>query len=71
MPVLLPNYLTILSGTMLNMTCEQGHHCLVLDLRGIRGTSFSLSSLSMMLLVDVLYQVKEVPSTPSLLRILS
>lgn len=71
MPVLLPNYLAITSGTMLSRTCEQGHHCLILDLREIRGTSFSLSLLSMMLLVDVLYQVKEVPSTPSLLSVLS
>ena len=71
MPVLLPNYLAITSGTVLNRTREQGHHYLVLDLRGIRETSFSLSSLSMILPVDILYQVKEVPSTPSLLSILS
>ena len=59
-----------ISNTMLNKSGENGHPCLVPDLRR---KAFSFSTLSMMLAMDLLYMafimLRYVPSISALLRV--
>ena len=57
---------------MLNGSVKGGCPYLVVDLRS-KAISFALLSmtLGMSFLIDVLYQVEDIPSMPSLLKVLS
>jgi hypothetical protein len=73
-PFISSSYLTALakkSETMLNMSGESGHLCLVL---GFRGNGFSFSPFSMILTIGLFYiafiMLRYIPYIPSFIRAL-